>query len=35
MNAKKAITGPYGNVREITGKNIGIIGLGNKYAIND
>ena len=25
---KKAITGPYGNVREITGKNIGIIGLG-------
>ena len=26
---KKAITGPYGNVHEITGKNIGIVGLGN------
>ena len=26
---KNAITGPYGNVHEITGKNIGIVGLGN------
>jgi len=26
---KKAITGPYGNIHEITGKNIGIVGLGN------
>ncbi|MBA31794.1 MAG: lactate dehydrogenase [Chloroflexi bacterium] len=26
---KNAITGPYGNVHEITGKNVGIVGLGN------